>query len=409
MQSIEAVFRAEHGKILATLIRALGDWQLAEDALMDAMTTALERWPSDGMPDNPGAWLTAAARRKGIDHLRRRQTRTTHAGAVKDHLEIVIGERRDAENRMQDDRLSLIFTCCHPALAPEARVALTLRYVGGLSTKEVARAFLIAEPTMAKRLVRAKHKISGAGIPYRVPEGDELPPRIGAVCRVVYLIFNEGYSATAGDELVRRELCEEAIRLTRMLQVLLPDEPEVTALLALMLLTHSRRAARVDGDGELVLLADQDRGRWDRDAIDQGHAQLQIALGHGRPGPYVLQACIADLHANAPDDGPDWPQIAALYQALFGLTRNPVVRLNHAVAVAMAKGPETGLGMLDDALAGQLAGYHLFHAARADLLRRIGRWSEASVAYRRALELVSNAPEQRYLRRRLDEVAAMEA
>jgi len=373
---------------------------------MEAFATALERWPQDGIPDRPGAWLTAAAKRKGIDAVRRRQTRTAHAGAVQTHLELIVGERREQEARMGDDRLSLIFTCCHPALAPDARVALTLRYVGGLSTREVARAFVVGEATMAKRLVRAKHKISGAGIPYRVPEGPELGPRVGAVCRVVYLIFNEGYAATEGDALVRRELCEEAIRLTEMLRLLLPDEPEVTALLALMLLTHSRRDARTDEGGELVLLTEQDRTRWDHAAIDRGHAALQDALRAGRPGPFVLQACIADLHATAPStDATDWAQIALLYDQLWALTGNPIVRLNGAVAVAMASTPDRGLALLDDALGDALAGYHLFHSARADLLRRMGRWSEAGVAYERALALTANGPEQRFLRRRLAQLS----
>lgn len=402
--AFEAIFRAEYGRVLATSIRALGDWQVAEDAVMDAITTALERWPVDGLPDNPGAWLTQAARRRGIDRLRRRQTRTTHTDAVRDHLTLVIDERQQSEEQMSDDRLSLVFTCCHPALAPEARIALTLRYVGGLSTREVARAFLVGEPTMAKRLVRAKHKIAHAGIPYRVPDRGDLPDRLGAVCRVLYLIFNEGYAATDGDELIRRELCDEAIALTQMLRTLM-DEPEIGALLALMLLTHSRRDARTDHNGDLVLLQDQDRTIWDHEAIKRGHAILQQALRSGQPGPFVLQACIADLHCSALHaEQTDWAQIAALYAALYGLTGSAVVRLNQAVAVAMASTPAQGLAMLDAGLAETLGSFHRFHAARADLLRRAGLWSEARVAYDNALSLTTNAVERRYLRRQLASV-----
>lgn len=405
---VAAAFRAEQGRILSALLRQFGDWQLAEDALMDAFAVAVERWPVDGVPDRPGAWLLAAGRRKAIDRLRRRQTQEVHADAVARHQTLIVGARGAVEERMEDDRLSLLFTCCHPALAPDARIALTLRYVGGLTTREVSRAFLVPEATMAKRLVRAKHKIEAAGIPYQVPEGDALAPRLAGVCRVIYLVFTEGYAATEGDQLVRRELCEEAIRLTEVLRGLMPDEPEVTALAALLWLTHSRRAARVDADDELVLLDDQDRSLWDADAIARGRALLQEALRARQPGPYLLQACVAELHASAtgPDDT-DWAQIAALYAALARLTGSAVVRLNHAVAVAFATEPAAGLGLLDAPdLVAALGAHHRFHAARADLLRRVGRWSEAEAAYGRAIELASNEAERRHLLRRRDGLRA---
>lgn len=404
MQDLEAIFREEHGRILSSLLRQMKDWQLAEDALMDAMATALERWPVEGLPDNPGAWLMSAARRRAIDAVRRRQTRTTYAPALRDHLELVVEERQALEEEMGDDRLSLLFTCCHPALALEARVALTLRYVGGLTTVEVARAFLTPEATMAKRLVRAKAKIAGAGIPYKVPDDHELPDRVEAVCRVLYLVFNEGYAATQGDDLVRRELCDEAIRLTGVLRGLMPTVGEIASLWSLMTLTHARRLARVDDAGDLVLLADQDRQMWDREAIDAGHAVLQDALRMGPPGLYAIQACIADLHCSAVDaDATDWPQIVALYEVLWRRTRSPVVRLNQGVAVAMAGDVAGGLALMEaEDVSKRLGKHHRWFAARGDLLRRLGRRSEAFVAFAHAAELASNTAEKRYLERARD-------
>ena len=398
---VDRLFRRESGRAIATLIRAIGSFDLAEDAVQDAFAIALERWPRDGVPDNPGAWITTTARNRAIDRLRRdRVGREKSEGA--EQLRALETLDADEMHEIPDERLRLIFTCCHPALAVESRVALTLRTVGGLSTREIARAFLAPEATIAQRLVRAKRKIRDAGIPYRVPPKDLLEERIGGVLTVLYLVFNEGYSATTGT-LVRVDLCDEAIWLTRVVDRLLPGEPEVGGLLALMVLQHSRRDARTDDRGEIVLLEDQDRARWDHDMIDEGVAELDRAIRGRRPGPYQLQAAIAALHARAPrPEDTDWPQIASLYARLAVADPSPVVELNRAVAVAMADGPVAGLSVLEP-LAPDLDHYHLFHAARADLLRRLERTDEARVAYERALDLVTNPAERRFLERRLQD------
>ena len=409
---VDRLFREESGRAVATLIRVLGDFDLAEEAVQDAFAKALEVWPERGLPDNPGAWITTTARNAAIDRIRRRKRLAEKTDVLRRDAEIDAasggsGSREEAsEMEVGDDRLRLIFTCCHPALAPEARVALTLRTLGGLSTPEIARAFLIPEVTLAQRLVRAKRKIRDAGIPYRVPPPELLPERLDAVLRVLYLIFNEGYSATAGEALVRRELSTEAIRLARILIELLPDEPESLGLLALMLLHDARREARTSGTGELVLLDDQDRSRWDRAAIDEGQALLDRALRAGRPGAYQVQAAIAALHDSATDPGAtDWAEIAALYERLANLAPSPVVELNRAVAISMADGPAAGLGLLDALTSDdRLAAYPYFHAARADLLRRLGRHSEAGAAYHAALELTTNEVERAFLARRIHEL-----
>ena len=397
---VDRVFRRESGRAVATLIRVLGDFDLAEEAVQDAFLTALERWPADGVPDNPGAWITTTARNRAIDRLRREKVGQAKAETA-DRLRAL--DAIDEMHEIPDDRLRLIFTCCHPALAIDARVALTLRTVGGLSTREIARAFLAPEPTIAQRLVRAKRKIAGSGIPYRVPPRELLADRLAGVQAVLYLIFNEGYGSTAGAELVRTDLCDEAIWMTRIVDRLLPGQPEVVGLLALMLLQHSRRDARTDEAGDLVLLEDQDRGRWDHAMIDEGLATLDRAITLGEPGAYQLQAAIAALHARAPrPEDTDWPQIATLYGSLAAIAPSPVVSLNRAVAVAMADGPAAGLPLIDE-LAAELDGYHLLHSARADLLRRLGRDDEARDAYRRALELATNPAERAFLGRRLAE------
>ena len=398
--AVARAFGEEWGRIVATLIRTTGDWDLAEECAQDAFARALERWPSDGIPRNPGAWLTTTARNRALDRLRRVQV-----GSVKQREAAMLTPDEESvspdDSGVADDRLRLIFTCCHPALSIEAQVALTLRTLVGLTTTEIARAFLVPEPTMAQRIVRAKRKIHDAGIPYRVPPAHLLPERTGAVLAVLYLLFNEGYGATSGPELVRVDLATEAIRLARTLTELMPDEPEATALLALMLFHHARRAGRVDSSGALVPLEEQDRSVWDTDMIEEGRASLDRALRRERLGPYQVQAAIAACHATAPSAADtDWTEIALLYAELARMTRSPVVELNRAVAVAMADGPEAGLELVDQ-LADVLAGYPYLHATRADLLRRLDRRDEAVAAYQRARELTIADGERRYLDRRL--------
>ena len=417
-QVITDTFAREADRILAALIGTVRDFELAEDALQDALLVALERWPGDGIPRNPGAWIMATARHKAIDRLRREATLARKQATLQTLLELEEqrGEEQVDEASIPDERLKLIFTCCHPALALESQIALTLHTLGGLSTAEIASAFLVPLPTMAQRLVRAKRKIRDAGIPYRVPERSLVGERVDAVLYVLYLIFNEGYTATSGDELIRRELCDEAIRLARVLTTLLMQEsllsevPEAMGLLALLLLHDSRREARVGPAGELVLLEDQDRSRWDRGKIREGSDMLERALRMKRPGPYQVQAAISALHAQAVRaEDTDWPQIAALYTELMKMTPSPVIELNRAVAIAMADGPMRGLKLLDQPiLKKELDDYYLFHAARADLLRRLGRMPDARDAYTLALTLCQNERERSFLHRRLAEVSEQE-
>nr|WP_203826101.1 RNA polymerase sigma factor [Actinoplanes palleronii] len=401
-----ATFREDYGRIVAALIRLTGDWDLAEECAQEAFAEALRNWPSHGVPDRPGAWLTTVARNRALDRLRRATTEKAKLQLVAARPEPAADEEPDPDE-IPDDRLRLMFTCCHPALAIEARVALTLRTLAGLSTAEIARAFLVPEATMAKRLVRAKQKIAAARIPYRVPPPHLLPERVSGVLAVLYLLFNEGYAATGGADLARHELCAEAIRLTRALVALLPDgETEPAGLLALMLLQHARRRSRSDAAGDVIILADQDRTLWDRPQIDEAIALLERTLRLRRPGPYQVQAAIAACHSEAlRAEDTDWPQIAALYGRLATLTPTPVVQLNRAVAVAMADGPEAGLRLVDElAASGRLGDYHLLPALRADLLRRLDRRPDAAAAYRRALALAGNDAERRYLSRRLAEM-----
>jgi len=406
-KAVDAVYRSDSRRVLATLIRLLGDFDLAEEALHDAFTAALERWPRDGLPANPRAWLVSTGRFKAIDGIRRRARFDASLTRVADRLDAAGDAPEQDDQEVEDDRLRLIFTCCHPALPPDAQVALTLREVCGLTTEEIAHAFLSTPPTVAQRIVRAKAKIRDARIPYQLPSRDDLPRRLDTVLHVIYLVFNEGYSASSGGTLTRRDLSGEAIRLGRLLIELLP-EPEAIGLLGLMLLHESRRPARTSAEGELVLLVDQDRSLWNQEQIAEGVALLERALSSRRFGPYTLQAAIAAVHTEAPNAAAtDWAQIVGLYDVLARADPSPVVALNRAAAVAMRDGPLAGLALIDAILArGELEDYHLAHSARADLCRRLGRTGEARSSYERALALAQQAPERRFLQRRLNEMGS---
>jgi RNA polymerase sigma-70 factor, ECF subfamily len=400
---VDAIYRSDSRRVLATLIRLLGDFDLAEEALHDAFAAAIERWPQDGVPRNPRTWLVSTGRFKAIDRLRRSSRFDSADGAALER--VAQSEAPETDDGVEDDRLRLIFTCCHPALSADAQIALTLREVCGLTTEEVARAFLTPAPTLAQRIVRAKSKIRDAGIPYEIPSLSDLPDRLDSVLHVIYLVFNEGYLASAGPDLMRESLSAEAIRLGRLLVELLP-EPEAMGLLALMLLHEARRAGRTSSLGDLILLEDQDRSLWNRAQIEEGVALVERALKSRRIGPYSLQASIAALHAEAPStDSTDWAQIVALYHVLLKAEPSAVIELNRAAAIAMRDGPETGLELIDKILArGELVDYYPAHAARGELCRRLGRVSDARAAYKRTLELVTQEPERRFLERRLMEL-----